>query len=143
MRAWDSRALTQRREKRTQPPPKEILLENFSGLKAKPFQAGGGYKNPIKTRKIISTTEIFPLWTPLFSGKKSSALEQGGVWFVFPSLQRSGSERDAFPHSISLAERNYLGRTPRGSCNRTLLRRVLRRFSNNKWFLEGFLEGAL
>ena len=35
-----------------------------------------------------------------------------------------------------------LGRTPRGSCNRTLLRRVLRRFSNSKCFLEGFLEGA-
>ena len=28
------------------------------------------------------------------------------------------------------------------SCNRTLLRRVLRRFSNSKCFLEGFLEGA-
>ena len=35
-----------------------------------------------------------------------------------------------------------LGRTPRGSCNRTLLRRVLRRFSDRKCFLEGFLEGA-
>ena len=49
----------------------------------KPFQAGGGYKNPIKTRKTISTTEIFPLWTPFFSAKKSSALEQGGVCFLF------------------------------------------------------------
>ena len=35
-----------------------------------------------------------------------------------------------------------LGCTPRGSCNRTLLRRVLQRFSNRKCFLEGFLEGA-
>ena len=35
-----------------------------------------------------------------------------------------------------------LGCTPRGSCNRTLLKRVLRRFSNSKCFLEGFLEGA-
>ena len=35
-----------------------------------------------------------------------------------------------------------VGCTPRGSCNRTLLRRVLRRFSNSKCFLEGFLEGA-
>ena len=50
----------------------------------KTFQAGGGYKNPIKTRKD-HTTEIFPLWTPFFSAKKSSALEQGGVWFLFPS----------------------------------------------------------
>ena len=52
----------------------------------KPFQAGGGYKNPIKTRKAISTTEIFPLWTPSFSAKKSSALEQAGVSFLFPSF---------------------------------------------------------
>ena len=50
----------------------------------KTLQAGGGYKNPIKTRKTISTTEIFPLWTPFFSAKTSSALEQGGVWFLFP-----------------------------------------------------------
>ena len=35
-----------------------------------------------------------------------------------------------------------LGCTPRGSCNRTLLRRVLRRFFSNRCFLEGFLEGA-
>ena len=34
-----------------------------------------------------------------------------------------------------------LGCTPRGSCNNTLLRRVLRRFSRSKCFLEGFLEG--
>ena len=34
------------------------------------------------------------------------------------------------------------GATPRGSCNNTLLRRVLRRFSISKCFLEGFVEGA-
>ena len=36
-----------------------------------------------------------------------------------------------------------VGRTPMGSCNRTLLRRVLRRFFKGSAFLEGFLEGAL
>ena len=35
-----------------------------------------------------------------------------------------------------------VGCTPRGSCNDALLRRVLRRSSNSKCFLEGFLEGA-
>ena len=35
-----------------------------------------------------------------------------------------------------------LGCIPRGSCNNTLFRRVLRRFSNSKSFLEGFLKGA-
>ena len=33
----------------------------------KTVQAGGGYKSPIKTRKAISTAEIFPLWTHFFS----------------------------------------------------------------------------
>ena len=36
-----------------------------------------------------------------------------------------------------------LGRTPRESCNCTLLRRVLRRFFKGSAFLEGFFEGAL
>ena len=51
----------------------------------KTFQVSGGYKIPMKTRKTISTTEIFPLWPPFSSAKKSSALEQGGVCFLFPS----------------------------------------------------------
>ena len=39
-------------------------------------------------------------------------------------------------------EGNSIGRTPRGSCNRTLLRRILRSFSTSRCVLEGFLEGA-
>ena len=35
--------------------------------------------------KPTSTTELFPLLPPFFSAKKSSALEQGGVCFLFPS----------------------------------------------------------
>ena len=74
----------------------------------KPFQAGGGYKNPIKTRKTISTTEIFPLWTPfIFSAKKSSALEQGGVWFLFPSF--SHTVVDCVNSSPPLIFRKFLG----------------------------------
>ena len=42
-----------------------------------------------KTKKSISTTEIFPLWTQSFSAKKSSALEQGGVCFPFPSWEQN------------------------------------------------------
>ena len=78
-------APTQRRKKRTRPPPKDNLLGTFLASGRKTFQVGGGYKNPMKTRKTISTTEIFPLWAPFFSAKKSSALEQGGVCFLFPS----------------------------------------------------------
>ena len=36
----------------------------------KTFQIGGGYKNAMKTRKTISTTEIFPLWPPFLFGKE-------------------------------------------------------------------------
>ena len=38
---------------------------------------------------------------------------------------------------------HHIERTPRGSCNRTLLRRVLRRFSQGSPFLEGFLRRRL
>ena len=36
-----------------------------------------------------------------------------------------------------------LGRTPRGSCNRTLLRTVLKRLFKGSAFLEKFWEGTL
>ena len=36
----------------------------------KTFQAGGGYKNPIKLRQAISTTNFFPLWSPFFGKEK-------------------------------------------------------------------------
>ena len=41
---------------------------------------------------------------------------------------------------VALRGLSLIGRTPRGSCNRTLLRRVLRRFFTSRRFLEGFLE---
>ena len=43
----------------------------------------------MKTRKTISTTEIFRLWPPFFSAKKSSAPEQGGVCILFPRIKES------------------------------------------------------
>ena len=43
-------------------------------------------KNPTKTRKTISTTEVFPLCLPFLSAKKSSSLEQGGVCLLFPRI---------------------------------------------------------
>ena len=49
------------------------------------------------------------------------------------------SEKECEERSL---HRVPIGCTRRGSCNRTLLRRVLRRFSKSKCFLEGFLEGA-
>ena len=39
-------------------------------------------------------------------------------------------------------QKKCLGCTPRGSCNNTLLRRLLRRFFTSRCFLEGFLEGT-
>ena len=70
---------------RTRPPPKGNLMENFSGLKEKPFQAGGAYKNRIKTQQNHIHHRNLSSVDPIFSEqKKSSALEQGGVWFLFP-----------------------------------------------------------
>ena len=54
----------------------------------KTFQAGGGYKNPIKTRKTISTIEILPLWTPFFSAKKSFCTGAGRCMVFFFSQRK-------------------------------------------------------
>ena len=66
-------------KKRTRPPPK-IFWGTFLASK-KNFPDRWWIQNLMKTRKLRSTTEIFPLWPP-----QSSALEQGGVCFLFPSV---------------------------------------------------------
>ena len=51
----------------------------------KTFQAGGGYKIPIQTRKAVSTTEIFPLWTPFFCKEEKFCTGAGRCMVSFPS----------------------------------------------------------
>ena len=78
--------------------------------------------------------------------KKMARFKKGGRGFSV----RTKSALHKTGHFLCKAERVGvgafsplpIGRTPRGSCNRTLLRKVLRRFSNSKCFLEGFLEGT-
>ena len=53
----------------------------------KNFQVGGGYKNPMKTKNHIYHRKSFLCGPRFFSAKKSSALEQGNVWFLFPSAR--------------------------------------------------------
>ena len=70
-----------------------------------------------------------------------------GVRAVWSSFNKEGMSHlcDSTVASPAARRDNVLasiGHTPRGSCNRTLLRRVLRRFSTSRCFLEGFLEGA-
>ena len=48
----------------------------------KTFQAGGRYENPIKPGKPYLPPKSSSA-TPIFSAKKSSPLEQGGVCFLF------------------------------------------------------------
>ena len=75
------------KKKRTQPPPKENLLENFSDLKEKLSRLQKPYKNQenhIHHRNISSVD-------PIFSAKKSSALEQGGIWVFFPATGAAAS----------------------------------------------------
>ena len=55
--------------------------------------------------------------------------------------QKPGSRPNLHKQALEVTK---IGCTPRGSCNRTrLLEELLRRFSNSRCFLEGFLEGAL
>ena len=49
----------------------------------KTFQASGGYKNPIKRKKAITTTEIFPPWPPFFSGKEKFCTGAGRCMLSF------------------------------------------------------------
>ena len=58
----------------------------------KTFQAGGGCKNPIKTRKTISTTEIFPLWTPYFFLQKKFCTGAGRCMVINFVFKKIGQE---------------------------------------------------
>ena len=59
------------------------------------FWAGGGYKNPIQTRKTISTTEIFHQWAPIFFGKEKFLHWSRAVYaFFFPSSVEIVAARD-------------------------------------------------
>ena len=118
--AWDSRPpCTEKKKAYTT----NIERKSFGELfwpQRKTFQAGGGYKNPMKTGKTYIYHRNLSSVAPIFSAKKSSALEQGGVCFLLPSLQSSVSPkntahmlgdltrsmRDASPQSICRAERN-------------------------------------
>ena len=62
------------------------------------------------------------------------------MWSSVITTKNTDAERD---HELFINNFVKLGRTPRGSCNRTLLRRILRRFFKGSAFLEGFLEGTL
>ena len=73
------------KKKRTQPPPKENILENFSGLKEKLSRPVVDTKNLEKPGNHVHHRNLSSV-DPIFSAKKSSALEQVGVWFLFPSL---------------------------------------------------------
>ena len=78
--------------------------------KRKTFQAGGGYKNPIKTRNTISTTEIFPLWTPFFFCEEKFCTGAGRCMLSFSQSVCKGSNE--LNNGAPWAElKNGLGRT--------------------------------
>ena len=60
----------------------------------KTFQAGGGHKSPIKTRKAIFTTEIFPLGTPFFLQRKVLHWSRAVYGFFFPVLSFPGNSSE-------------------------------------------------
>ena len=120
--------------------------------------------------KILCTTAVMSRAVMVFRAPKSANLRNAfapyrgkrpeigkrGLWSQetpFPTTSEKGALSQKIPISIQSSTRKMEifrlrapfseGRTPRGSCNRTLLRRVLRRFFKGSAFLEGFLEGTL
>ena len=72
---------------------------------------------------------------------------EGGSSEVFRGFQQKKESENELPGPLNPGSQEVengveIGRTPRGLCNRTLLRRVLRRFFTSSCFLEGFLEGT-
>ena len=91
---------------------KKIFWRTFLASR-KTFQAGGGYKNPIKTRKTISTTEIFPLWTPFFRQKKVLHWSRAVYAFFFPGtcstkVRKSEWKQLLSPNVLQKMLGNYL-----------------------------------
>ena len=60
----------------------------------KTFQVSGGYKAPTKTRKTISTTEIFPLWPPFFRQRKVLHWSRAVYAFFFPAYELNQREKN-------------------------------------------------
>ena len=99
-------------------------------------------QNPGLVNKFSATPRGQLNWTgPIANGSDLKITLENQNNSLAKKTQRS--TRGKSPKKVGKVASVSLGRTPRGSCNRTLLRRVLRRFSNSKYFLEGFLEGAL
>ena len=105
-------------------------LQHFGGadFRRKPQGTADFHRNP-----------FVPFSSSLLIPPTTNALQNGRC--VPPPLQKLVLCVPFFARSFFVLFQN-IGRTPRGSCNRTLLRRVLRRFFNGSAFLEGFLEGA-
>ena len=117
---WGWSSIYQRRQKAYTTTTERKSFGELLWPQRKTFQVSGGYTNPMKTRKTISTTGIFPLWPPFFSTKKNSALEQGGVCFLFPSILTTCSPANTqqslerVPMSVSLLpQEGTIGRAHR------------------------------
>ena len=78
---------------------RKSIMEKFFWPQRKTFQAGGGYKNPIKTRKAtIHPPKSFPLWTPLFLQKEKVLHWSRAVFgFFFRENQCSGLFQQFLP----------------------------------------------
>ena len=103
----------QRRKKSVQDPHrKKIFWGTFLASK-QTFQAGGGYKDPIKTRKTHLYHRNLSSVAPFFSSEKSPSLAQGGV-------QNKGSKisgkilehfREKFQGSKKITRANFVLQT--------------------------------
>ena len=62
---------------------KKIFWKTFLASKNN-FQTGGRFKNPFKAQGDHIYHRNLSFVNPFFSAKKTSSLDQGGVWFLFP-----------------------------------------------------------
>ena len=135
-----------------EPPDKKCLILLRKVLKTFPnisrtfralFLGNGDGNSKKKLTKVFwragKVNKYTPPWKPCsFSWSETpmaSTLSGPMMKIYFPGFPR-------MVYTIVFFCSVTLGRTPRGSCNRTLLRRVLRRFFTSRCFLEGFLEGT-
>ena len=63
---------------------KKIIWKTFLASKRNTFQVGGGYQNPMKTRKTISTTESFLCGPHFFWQRKVLHWSRAVYAFFFP-----------------------------------------------------------
>ena len=85
---------------------------------------------------------FYPPFSAQVAEASATALPAAGPFTPLSSLAALNKADEPAQSPRALPAETVTRAHTKGSCNRTLLRRVLRRFSTSRCFLEEFLEGA-